>query len=204
MTAVAFPIAASAEAALAAPLGRAARQSQAAALAGQPVAFVTEATGPAFASREAALDVYAGRLDDERPGRVVSVQPEDRYCVLRELAAAPPPAASGRPRGAGAMRPVYRDGRRWPPPPPRPETVWRLSVSYWRVGGAAAPVLAAPEPAATPAASRRARAAAADDPALLRRLADQPLRPAKVQKALDIGLFEFRPPEAPHIVMPDE
>jgi len=31
--------------------------------------FVTEAVGPAFASREEALDAYAGRLDDERPGK---------------------------------------------------------------------------------------------------------------------------------------
>jgi hypothetical protein len=30
------------------------------------------------------------------------------------------------------------------------------------------------------------------------------LRPTRPQKALDIGLFETRPPEAPHIVMPDD
>ncbi|MDR3510499.1 MAG: hypothetical protein P4L73_02610 [Caulobacteraceae bacterium] len=194
MTAVAYPIAVSAEAALVAPLGRAARQSQAAALAGEAVAFVTEAVGPAFASREAALDAYPGRLDDERPGRTAAVQPEDRFCQLRELAAQPPRRA----RAGQGMRPVYRDGRRWPEPLPPPQTVWRLSISYWRVGEAAQPVLAPPEPPA-----RRGRAAAAD-PAALRRLAAEPLRPIKPQQPLDIGLFEFRPPEAPHIIMPDE
>ena len=135
MSAVAFPIAATAEAALARPLGRAARESQAVMLAGEAVAFVTEPVGPAFTTREAALDAFSGRLDDERPGRMVSVQPEDRFCQLRELAAKPP-----RRKGAGkAMRPVYRDGRRWPKPLAPPATVWRLSISYWRVGASAAP-----------------------------------------------------------------
>ena len=59
MTAVAFPIAATAEAALARPLGRAARESQAVMLAGEAVAFVTEPVGPVFSSREAAMDAYA-------------------------------------------------------------------------------------------------------------------------------------------------
>jgi hypothetical protein len=194
MTAVAYPIAPSAEVALAAPLGRASRQSQASALAGETVAFVTEAVGPAFASREAALDAYAGRLDDERPGRIVSVPPEDRYCQLRELAAEPP----RRGRASKPMKPVYRDGRRWPAPPATPATVWRLSISYWRVGASVQPVLAPPEPPL-----RKGRAAAAD-PAMLQRLAAQPLRSVKAQQPLDIGLFEFRPPEAPHIIMPDE
>lgn len=195
MTAIAYPIAASAEAALAAPLGRAARQSGAEALAGEAVSFVTEPVGPAFASREAAMDAYAGRLDDERPGRVCAVQPEDRFCQLRELAAEIP----RRGRAAKPMQPTYRDGRRWPAPAPPLKTVWRLSISYWRVGAAAQPVLA---PSDEPLL--RKSKAAATDPALLRRLADQPLRAPKVQKALDIGLFEFIPPDAPHIIMPDE
>jgi hypothetical protein len=96
------------------------------------------------------------------------------------------------------MRPVYRDGRRWPPPPAPPATVWRLSISYWRVGAAAQPVLAPLDPPV-----RRGRALAGD-PAALRRAAAEPLRPIKPQQPLDIGLFEFRPPEAPHIIMPDE
>ena len=35
-------------------------------------------------------------------------------------------------------------------------------------------------------------------------MARQPLRPVEPQQPLDIGLFEVRPPDAPHIVMPDE
>lgn len=194
MTAVAFPIAATAEAALARPLGRAARESQAVMLAGEAVAFVTEPVGPVFASREAAMDAYAGRIDDERPGHGVTVQPEDRFCQLRELMAAPPPRRAGK-RTPKGMQPVYRDGRRWPAPPPPPQTVWRLSVSFWRVG--AAPTPTAGEPV------RRARLANAD-PATLRRLAAEPLRPMKPQQPLDIGLFEYRLPEAPHIIVPDE
>jgi hypothetical protein len=192
MTAVAYPIALTAEAALARPVGRAARQSLAAALAGEAVAFVTEPVGPAFATREAAMDAYAGQLDDERPGRTVSIQPEDRYCQLRELTAQPP----RRKRVGRGVQPVYRDGRRWPEPLPPPPTVWRLSISYWRVGVTV-------EPAPPEAAAPRGRAAPAD-PAALRRRAAEPLRSVKPQQPLDIGLFEFRPPEAPHIIMPDE
>ncbi len=192
MSAIAYPIAQTAEAALARPLGRAARASQAASLAGEAVDFVTEPVGPAFATREAALDAYVGRLDDERPERRVQIQPEDRFCQLRELAAESP---GRRKRAERGMRPVYRDGRRWPEPLAPTATVWRVSISYWRTGSAA-------EPASIPPA-RPGRAEAAD-PAALRRLVAEPLRPIKPQQPLDIGLFEFRPPEAPHIIMPDE
>ena len=195
MTAVAYPIAQTAEAALARPLGRAARESQAVMLAAEAVAFVTEPVGPAFATREAALDAFPGRLDDERPGRGASIQPEDRFCQLRELAAAPPRRGKRTPKG---MQPVYRDGRRWPEPLAPTQTVWRLSISYWRVG---APVQAAMTPPEPPL--RKGRVVAAD-PAALRRLAAEPLRPVKPQQPLDIGLFEFRPPEAPHLIIPDE
>jgi hypothetical protein len=194
MTAVAFPIASSAEAALSRPLARAARESQAVLSAGGAVTFVTEPVGPLFATREAALDAFAGRLDDERPGRTVSVLAEDRYCQLRELSANP----VRRPGADKSVQPIFKDGRRWPPPPPPPQTVWRLSISYWRVGGDAQPQPAPPEPAP----HRRGRVEM--DPAALRRRAAEPLRPVKPQQPLDIGLFEFRPPEAPHIVMPDE
>jgi hypothetical protein len=192
MSAILYPIAANAEAALSAPIGRAARQSEATLAAGADVSFVTEAVGPAFPSREAALAAFAGRVDDERAESPVSVPPEDRYCALRELAAARPP----RPGTVKPMRPVYRGGRRWPAPPAPPEAVWRLSISYWRVQAAV--------PAAEPAAAgARGKAAAMDAQALRARLG-QPLRPVKPQQPLDIGLFEVRPPEAPHILMPDE
>jgi hypothetical protein len=60
-------------------------------------------------------------------------------------------------------------------------------------------------PTAEAPQARVARKAGPDvDPATLRAIARQPLRPVKPQQPLDIGLFETRPPEAPHIVMPDE
>jgi hypothetical protein len=194
MTAVAFPIAANAEAALARPVGRAALESQAVLQAGDAVTFVTEPVGPAFTTREAALDAFSGRVDDERPGRMVSVQPEDRFCQLRELAAKP--AAK---RRSGGQRPVFRDGRRWPEPSAPPDTVWRLSISYWRIGASAQPSARSPQEP-----SKRRGKVMTNDPAALRRLIAEPLRPVKPQQPLDIGLFEFRPPEAPHIIMPDE
>jgi hypothetical protein len=193
MTAVRFPIAPNAEAALSAPLGRASRQSEAGLIAGVAVAFSTETVGPAFASREEALSAYAGRVDDDRPGQSCSILPEDRFCELRELAAARPP----RPGTAKPMKPVYRNGRRWPAPQAAPETIWRLSVSFWRTQ----PAAVEPLPDTPPAPGRATKAL---DPAALRARLSEPLRPLKPQQPLDIGLFEVRPPEAPHILMPDE
>ena len=195
MSAIRYPIAASAEAALSAPLGRAARRSEAGLIAGVAVAFATEAVGPAFASRQDALNAYAGRVDDERPGETCAVAPEDRFCELRELAAGRPPA----PGAAKPMRPVYRNGRRWPAPQAAPATVWRLSVSFWRTQSAAVEPL--PEAGAKPPARKAAETL---DAQALRTRLSQPLRPVKPQQPLDIGLFEVRPPEAPHILMPDE
>ena len=192
MSAIRYPVAATAEAALSAPIGRAARASQAGALAGAGVEFASEAVGAAFASREAALDAYAGRLDDERPGHAAAIQPEDRYCALVELAAEPR-------RTPPALKPVYRAGRRWPKPAAAPATVWRLIVRYWRVTSAQ-PLLELAEPSPPPA---RKSLQSLDAKALRERLSE-PLRPVKPQQPLDIGLFEVRPPEAPHIVMPDE
>ncbi|MBW0151261.1 MAG: hypothetical protein KXJ53_08615, partial [Phenylobacterium sp.] len=99
MSAILYPVAPDAETALAAPLGRAAREREARLLAGgQAVSFVTRPVGPDFATREAALDAYAGKVEDDRPGRLVSLAPEDRFCRLAELAA--------------------QVGGRRPPPPP--------------------------------------------------------------------------------------
>jgi hypothetical protein len=193
---VLYPIAETAEAALHRPKGYAARERQAEVLAGEGVAFVTEAVGPAFTTAEAALDAYPGKLDDERPGRRVQVAPEARWCALRPVA---PEAARARiPR----VQPVNRDGRRWPAPDPAAATasLWRLSVSYWRIGG----LPASAEPTGSARKLRRSSAGEGLDAGALRALARQPLAPVKPQQPLDIGLFEVRPPEAPHIVMPDE
>lgn len=192
MTAILYPVAPNAEAALAAPLGRAARARQAAEIAEEPAVFVTEATGPAFASREAALDAYAGRLEDDRAGRAPPAI-EDRYCQLTEQLLADAPKSA-------PQKPSFAEGRRWPPPPERgPRTAWRLLVSYWR------PASAGPQVEAPQARRARRRAAAAElAPDTLRAMAQTPLRPIEPQRPLDIGLFERRLPESPHIVVPDE
>jgi hypothetical protein len=51
---------------------------------------------------------------------------------------------------------------------------------------------------------RRAADASALPAGALRALASQPLQPVRPQQPLDIGLFETRLPEAPHIIVPDE
>lgn len=190
VSAILYPVAASAEEALSRPKGRAARERQATAVGGGAVRFVTEEAGPAFATREALLDAFAGRLDDPRPGRA-AITPEDHYLALveRTQGAAPAP-----------VEPVFRGGRRWPAPPARrPGTVFRLTISYWRILGADEP---APDEQARDL--RRRVEAAALDPGRLRALAQQPLRPVKPQQPLDVGLFEAPAPESPHILIPDE
>ncbi len=196
MSAILYPVARDAEAALAAPVGRAARAGEAQALAsGEPVEFITRPVGPEFATREAALDVYAGRVEDDRPGRLRSLPPEDRYCRLAELAA----PVGGRKRVLAQVQPSLRDGRRWPTPPDQPvATVWRLQISFWRIGAAAEIPLDGPQ------ARRVRRTGAEADRETLDALTRQPLRPFRPQQPLDIGLFEVRTPEAPHIVIADE
>ena len=185
---VRFPIAADAQAALQHPLGRAERERPARALAGGDVRFVRELVGPSFATREAAEAAYAGKVDTAGAG---AVAPEDRYCDLLEVAV---PAARG-----GQAEPVFEAGRRWPRPKSQLKTAFRLSIGYWRTGGEAA----APETQQARTA-RKAADAQALDPSTLQAMSRQPLKPVKPQQPLDIGLFEVRPPEAPHIIMPDE
>jgi hypothetical protein len=199
--AITYPVAATADAALHSPLGFAAREREAAQLASSLVAsaeveFVTQAVGPAFTTREAALDAYAGRVDDERPGRV-AIALEGRWCKLRAVST--PVGVSPKPRAP--VRPACRGGRRWPEPDTQraPVVLWRLSVSYWRFGGDAA------AHHHIPARKLRRHAASKDlDGATLGALARQPLQAIRPQQALDIGLFEYRPPDDPSIILPDE
>ena len=194
MSAIRYPIASDAQAALTAPLGRAAREREAQGLAAVPVCFVTEMTGPAFASREAALDALAGRIDDERPGRGVTVAPEDRFCTLREVVGTVPERVPV----IAPVEPTFAEGRRWPKSAGHPlQTAWRLSVSYWRVPGVA-------ELEDQARKARRTMRGRRLDAEALRELARQPLRPVRPQQPLDIGLFETPAPEAPHILIPDE
>lgn len=176
MTAVLYPVAANADAALAAPKGRAAREREAERLAGEPVMFVREFVGPVFRTEEAALDAYAGRLNDDRPGASRVVGPESRWCELKPIAE----------RGL-----IPFTGK---------HTAWRLSVGYWRTasGMAHRPEMEQARKA------RKAAGAEALDAKDLTLLADQPLKPLQPQKALDIGLFEARLPENPEIIVADE
>ena len=178
-----YPVAVNAEQALSRPLGRAARQSEARRKAGGEVAFTTDPAGPAFPTREAALAAYAERLE--------APEAADRFCQLVEQVA----LEAG--RAPEPVEPTFEDGRRWPTPAAPPQTVWRLKVSYCRVPTAERPLEA-------PQARQARKSKQALEPETLRAIARTPLRPVKPQQPLDIGLFEIRPPEAPHIVMPDE
>jgi hypothetical protein len=178
------------EAALSRPLGRAAREREAASVAGQAVVFTTDAVGPAFATREAALDAYRGQVEDERTGE--GPAPEDCWTRLAEQILSAPD------RRPQPVEPTNQDGHRWPAPPAEPPpTAWRLMVSYWRIATAERPIEA-------PQARRARRSRQAFAPETLNAIARQPLRPVEPQQPLDIGLFETRLPEAPHIVVPDE
>ncbi len=192
MSAVLYPVAANAEQALNAPVGRAAREREAQRMAGEAVVFVTEQTGPAFPTMEAALDAWRGRLEDFRPGQSVMLAPEDRFCALREV------MAEGAGRPPRPQKPAMRAGRRWPTPRETPQVVWRLSVSYWRIGKAD------PIPLDQARKARRDARAADLPPDRLRMLTSHPLRPVKPQQPLDIGLFEARRPEDPSVIIPDE
>jgi len=191
---VRYPIAANAELALNGPLGRAVREREAQALAGEPVEFVRELSGPAFDSYAAAAAAYTGKIDADGVG---VVSPEDRYCDLTEVAV----PIAGRAARGGQAEPVCAQGRRWPKPQAKLQTSWRLSVGYWR------PLRNRPEHQVAldqARAARRNREAERLDPAMLRRMARQPLMPVKPQQPLDIGLFERPLPENPEIIIPDE
>jgi hypothetical protein len=192
MSAILYPVAANGEQALSAPRGRAAREREARAVAKEPVVFTTDPVGPAFATREAALDAYRGRVDDERGG--AAPPPEDRFCRLAEQVV----ADGGKAPRLAPVAPTFENGRRWPDPPAQaPRTAWRLMVSYWRIGSAERPIDA-------PQARQARRGKQALDPETLRAIARAPLRPVEPQRPLDIGLFEVRLPENPQIVVPDE
>jgi hypothetical protein len=185
VNAILYPVATNPDLALAQPAGRAARERDAKAVAGEAVTFATEPVGPAFPSRDAALAAFGERVE--------ASEPEDRYCQLVERVVTEP----GHSARLAPVSPTFQDGRRWPAPPPEPpHTIWRLLISYWRP--VSAPTAEAPQ-------ARVARKAGPDvDTQTLRAITRQPLKPVKPQQPLDIGLFETRPPEAPHIVMPDE
>ncbi len=177
MTAILYPVAANAEQALAQPLGKASREREALGVTGEIVVFATDPTGPAFATREAALEAYAGPIGEAWARLVEQILPGQRTTHVQ---------------------PTFEGGRRWPVPSAAlPRTAWRLMVSYWRVASAERPI-------PTPQARKARRERQPLDSETLRAIASEPLRPIKPQQPLDVGLFEIRPPDAPHILIPDE
>lgn len=190
-----FPVAPNPDAAVHQPMGFAMREQEARTVcAGDEVRFVTAWVGPPMGSADEVLAVY---------GEQLAGQPEHWWSILPVTPSVPVAGRGkgGRPRRMTQARPVFRDGRRWPAPDPEtiPHAAWRLSIRYWKTG---------PDDHATPdRAARKLRrdpTAAELEARALKALAEQPLRPEGPQRALDIGLFEMRPPEAPHIIMPDE
>ena len=182
MTATAFPVAPTAEAALHAPTGFAEREREAQLLANGVVELTTRTVGPAFASRDAASEAYSGLLE-AGPG----------WCSLSPVTAegeVPPTPASAQ-RGGPS---------RWPA---RPATaaLWRLQVRWWRSATEAA---VSEPPIDSARRARRGAAGAELDARALGRLVAQPLRPVRPQQPLDIGLFEVRAPEAPDRLIADE
>jgi hypothetical protein len=165
---------------------RAAREREAEALAGGAVAFVTQSLGPLFDSEAEAKKVYAGLLDDSR------------VCVLTCRIAVPPP------RKHKPTTPVFQDGVRWPRAAAKTPAIWQLSISYWKRLPPPRQTSADAAPGQQARTLRRSRKAYELTPEQILALTETPLQPARPQKALDFGLFDFIPPDNPDIVIADE
>ncbi|ESQ81018.1 hypothetical protein [Asticcacaulis sp. YBE204] len=189
MSAIAYPIAHNAlDIVLNWPkngLSVAAREREAHDLSGRPVTFVRETLEPGFPSEDAARAHYAVLLTEAFATLI---------CGFERTA---------RPRAQ--MTPVMTEGKRWPAMPVGPVPLWKLSIGYWKIGHARA---RPKPPSVTPHLQARAVRKKALDieltPEEVRALAHAPLMAYRPQKALDIGLFEFIPPDNPDIIIPDE
>lgn len=199
MPLTAYPIAKDAHAALnllrQGALKRAARQKEAESLAGARVAFVTQSLGPVYEDEAVALNAYRGLVEDHRPGHIFLPPAEERVCKLVcRMKEAPR-------RRTKPMQPVFGDGMRWPQAGAPLETVWQLSLSYWKILQETRPVPSSPGDAKT----LRKRAKTGDlTPDEMRSLMNSPMTAPRPQKALDFGLFDFIPPDNPGIVIADE
>ncbi len=171
------------------------RESEAQAIADGRVAFVSENIGPLYERREDALDAYAGLVADDRPGHLFA--PENLACVLSCRIKSPLKAKTQR------VAPVFRDGERWPKATQPIETVWQLSISYWKRLPQTAPRAGAPVKGQARTLRRTAKGGelTAEE---IQGLIENPLTAARPQKALDFGLFDFIPPDNPGIVIADE
>lgn len=165
---------------------RAAREREAESLAGGTVAFVTQSLGPLFDNEAEARKVYASVLD------------ESKVCVLTCRIAVPPP------RKHSPTKPVFEDGVRWPKAEKTPHAIWQLSISYWKRQPPPRQAGADAAPGQQARTLRKSRKAYDLTPEQILALTQTPLQPARPQKALDFGLFDFIPPDNPGIVIADE
>jgi len=189
MSSILYPVATDAAAALAGPAGRAVRQREAEQIAGEAVTFVTDTVGPPTRPGRPPSRPAAGGWRTIGPASWWQIPPEDRYARLVEVVTGgrppPPPLRSSGMVDAGPRHPRRQD---------RLAAAGHLLAT--RFCGAVIDDVQA----------RKARVQAREtlDPQTLRALTRQPLRAVRPQQPLDIGLFERRLPESPHIVVPDE
>ncbi|MGA9659078.1 MAG: hypothetical protein WBQ60_08275 [Asticcacaulis sp.] len=177
---------------------RAVREKEAEQAAGSRTALVTQSVGPLFDTREAALSAYAGLIEDDRPDRAFVPADSDRVC---KLVCRPKEEAK---RKTKHLKPEFAHGTRWPKPKTPAETVWQLSISYWKIL-TKAQAKAAGLPPVGQARHLRKKATGKDlTPAEISALSQGPLMAARPQKPLDIGLFDFPLPENPSIIIADE
>lgn len=167
-------------------LRMAARERDAEGLSGKPVVFATEMIEPPFPTEAAARQHYADILAKGFSTLV---------CGFERSRKLPKP-----------LKPVMRDGQRWPEAAAVPPLQWRLSIRYWKI------VTKRAKPVANTGTSLQVQARAARKKALdvpltpeeVLALAHAPLMAYRPQKALDIGLFEMPLPENPAIIIADE
>lgn len=162
------------------------RERSARDLCGKDVTFVRETLDPGFPDEAAARAHYE---------RLLSAPFASLICMFERTRA---------PSRAEARR---LNGQRWDMANAATPVQWKLSLGYWKIG-AKRP---APPPATTgpsiPLQARAARKKALDVPLTaeeVQALAHAPLMAYRPQKALDVGLFEFIPPDNPGIIIADE
>lgn len=196
----AYPVARDAHEALAqlkqSQAKRAIREKEAELAADARVAFVTQSLGPVYEDEAEALNIYTGLVEDHRPGHIFLPPVEDRFCKLTcRIKDAPV-------RRAKPAQPVFSEGARWPKASAPLETVWQLSISYWKILDAVP--ASRPGPAGNPKDLRKRARKGHLTPDEMLSLMDSPLTSPRPQKALDFGLFDFIPPDNPGIVIADE
>ena len=177
---------------------RAVREIEAEARAVARVTFVTQAVGPLFESRDEAMNAYKGLVEDDRKDQVFTPAAEDRFCTL---VCRPRDSLRSKPK---PIKPVFKDGERWPKAKAPVATVWQLSLSYWKIMTVAQVKAAGLAPVGQARHLRKkanGRELTAEE---IMALSQSPLLAARPQKALDFGLFDFPLPENPAIIIADE